>query len=33
MQAIHGGKTKNDTIDAQKSAVWLRGGLREQAAV
>jgi transposase len=33
MQAIHGGKTKNDTIDAQNIAVLLRGGLLPQAAV
>jgi hypothetical protein len=31
MQAIHGGKAKNDTMDAQKSAVLLRGGMRPQA--
>src|SRR5215217_4473043 len=28
MQAIHGGKAKNDQIDSQKIAVLLRGGLR-----
>ena len=33
MQAIHGGKAKNDTIDAQKIAVRLRGGLVPQADV
>jgi transposase len=33
MQAIHGGKAKNDTIDAQKIAVLLRGGMRPQAYV
>ena len=27
MKAIHGGKAKNDTIDAQKIAVLLRGGM------
>jgi transposase len=26
MKAIHGGKAKNDKIEAQKSAVLLRGG-------
>jgi hypothetical protein len=26
MQAIHGGKAQNDTIDAQKMAALLRGG-------
>jgi hypothetical protein len=26
MQAIHGGKATNDTIDAHTMAVWLRGG-------
>src|SRR5262245_33090487 len=31
MKAIHGGKAKNDQIDAQKSAVLLRGGLVPQA--
>jgi transposase len=31
MKAIHGGKAKNDKIDAQKSAVLLRGGLMPQA--
>jgi transposase len=33
MKAIHGGKAKNDTIDAQKSAVLLRGGMLPQASV
>jgi transposase len=33
MQAIHGGKAKNDTIDAHKIAVWLRGGMLPQAYV
>src|SRR5262245_36683470 len=33
MQAIHGGKAKNDTIDAQKIAVLLRGGRLPQAYV
>jgi hypothetical protein len=33
MKAIHGGKTKNDTIDAHKIAVWLRGGMLPQAYV
>jgi Transposase len=33
MKAIHGGKAKNDTIDAQKIAVWLRGGMLPQAYV
>jgi transposase len=33
MKAIHGGKAKNDTIDAQKSAVLLRGGMLPQADV
>jgi transposase len=27
MKAIHGGKAKNDKIDAQKIAVLLRGGM------
>jgi hypothetical protein len=27
MQAIHGGKAKNDTIDSQKIATLLRGGM------
>ena len=31
MQAIHGGKAKNDTIDAQKIAALLRGGMLPQA--
>ena len=33
MQAIHGGKAKNDKIDAQKIAVILRGGMFPQAYV
>lgn len=33
MQAIHGGKAKHDTIDAQKIAVLLRGGRLPQASV
>jgi hypothetical protein len=33
MNAIHGGKAKHDTIDAQKMAVWLRGGMLPQAYV
>jgi Transposase len=33
MKAIHGGKAKNDKIDAQKIAVWLRGGMVPQAYV
>src|SRR5262245_1750899 len=33
MQAIHGGKAKNDTLDAQKIAVLLRGGMLPQAYV
>jgi transposase len=33
MKAIHGGKATNDTIDAQKIAVLLRGGMRPQASV
>jgi transposase len=33
MKAIHGGKAKNDTIDAHKIAVLLRGGMRPQAYV
>jgi transposase len=32
-QAIHGGQAKNDKIDAQKSAVFLRGGRLPQASV
>jgi transposase len=32
-KAIHGGKAKNDTIDAHKIAVLLRGGMRPQAYV
>jgi transposase len=31
MKAIHGGKAKNDKIDAHKIAVWLRGGMLPQA--
>jgi hypothetical protein len=31
LQAIHGGKATNDTIDAQKIAVLLRGGMLPQA--
>src|SRR5262249_35039800 len=33
MKAIHGGKAKNDKIDAQKIAVLLRGGMPPQAYV
>ena len=33
MQAMHGGKAKNDTIDAQKLAALLRGGMLPQACV
>src|SRR5438874_5587742 len=33
MKAIHGGKAKNDKIDAQKIAVLLRGGMLTQAYV
>lgn len=33
MQAIHGGKAKNDTIDAHNIAVLLRGGMLPQADV
>jgi transposase len=33
MKAIHGGTAKNDTIDAQKLAVWLRDGLLPPASV
>jgi transposase len=33
MQAIHGGKAKNDKIAAHKSAVLLRGGMVPQASV
>ena len=33
MQAMHGGKAKHDTIDAQKIAVLPRGGLLPQAYV
>jgi len=31
-KAIHGGKAKNDTIDSQKIAVLLRGGILPQAS-
>jgi len=30
-KAIHGGKAKNDKIDSQKLAAWLRGGMLPQA--
>ena len=33
MKAIHGGKTKNDKIDAHKIATLLRGGTLAQAYV
>jgi hypothetical protein len=33
MKAIHGGKAKNDKIDAQKIAVLRRGGMLPQAYV
>jgi len=33
MKAIHGGKAKNDKIDAQKIAVLLRGGMLPQAYI
>jgi transposase len=33
MKAIHGGKAKNDKIDAQNIAVRLRGGMLPQAYV
>jgi transposase len=33
MKAIHGGKTKNDKIDAHKIAVLLRGGMMPMAYV
>jgi transposase len=33
MKAIHGGQAKHDTIDAQKIAVLLRGGMLPQAYV
>jgi hypothetical protein len=33
MQAIHGGKAKNDQIDSHKIAAWLRGGRLPQADV
>jgi hypothetical protein len=31
MKAVHGGKAKNDRLDAQKIAVLLRGGMLPQA--
>jgi hypothetical protein len=31
MKAIHGGKAKNDTIDSQKIAALLRGGMLPQS--
>jgi transposase len=33
MKAMHGGKAKHDTIDSQKIAAVLRGGMRPQADV
>jgi transposase len=33
MKAIHGGKAKNDRIDAQKIAMLVRGGMLPQAYV
>jgi hypothetical protein len=33
MKAIHGGKAKNDKIDAHKIAVFLRGGRFPQAYI
>ena len=33
MKAIHGGKAKNDTIDSQKIAALLRGGMLPKASV
>ena len=33
MKAVHGGKAKNDKIDAHKIAVLLRGGMIPQAYV
>jgi hypothetical protein len=33
LKAIHGGKAKNDKIDAHKIAVLLRGGMMPQAYV
>jgi transposase len=33
MKAIHGGKAKNDRIDAKKIAVLLRGGMLPEAAL
>lgn len=32
-KALHGGKAKNDTSDAHKIAMWLRGGMLPQASV
>lgn len=32
-KALHGGKAKNDTIDSQKMAALLRGGMLPQAYV
>jgi hypothetical protein len=32
LQALHGGKAKNDTRDAHKLAALLRGGLLPQAS-
>jgi hypothetical protein len=32
MKAIHGGKAKHDTIDSQKMAALLRGGMLPQAS-
>jgi hypothetical protein len=32
LQAMHGDKAKNDTMDAQQMAVWLRGGRLPQAS-
>jgi hypothetical protein len=31
LKAIHGGKAKNDTLDAYKIAMLLRGGMIPQA--
>jgi hypothetical protein len=33
MPAIHGGKAKNDKIDAHKITVLLRGGMLPKASV
>src|SRR5262245_38007659 len=33
LRAIHGGKATNDTIDPQKMATLLRGGMLPQASV